>query len=281
MIQIVGFDDLLAPDVKRGRVKHPRWFRQKCQLSPEASLLLTAEDGPALFGIWCLLQQWAMRHSKRGGKFVTLSGEPMSVTEIAVLIGVPGRDHLVRACINRVTNLGWMQAMTDSTPTPEDVHEESIETPQELQGNSILEEKRGDETRPNSDLEDEAKNQNKARSRKIVKEMVDLMTNWKGSAPGILEARLIDSVVQMATESPVGENCPQIVCTALLRHAADSGVEYTTAESGKRYLTTMLDRWRIDGEIPDNVETEPDHLGDGPQPDDVPAFQEEWDAWES
>ena len=79
MIEIIDFNDFLPPDVKRGRVKHPRWFRQRCNLSSEAQVLLQSEDGPALFGVWCLIQAWAMRHPRRGGRFVFSNGTPRFV----------------------------------------------------------------------------------------------------------------------------------------------------------------------------------------------------------
>ena len=258
MISIVGFDEMLAPDVKRGRVKHPRWFRQKCQLSPEASLLLASEDGPALFGIWCLLQQWAMRHPKRGGCFATLGGSPMTVEEIAMLIGVPGREHLVRATIKRVTRLGWMtdhdESMGnprgihgESAGNPQGIHGESNDPPESLQENSTLEERRGEEKRGES--------RENVSEGKILRETADLMASWKGSPLGILEARVIASVVQEATESPVGDNCPQEACAALLRHAVGSGVDYSGPAAAKVYLDRLLNQWRIDGEIPSKLQT--------------------------
>jgi len=254
MIRIIGFDDYLAPDVKRGRVKHPRWFRQKCQLSPEAQLLLMAEGGPAMFGIWCLLQAWAMRHPKRGGVFACLTGEPLTYAEIAAMIGVPGNEHLVRATISRVSKIGWMAV--------DEVQTSSIETPDKLPTNSCLEERRGrgDERESISPREFDLseireENAEPLDGKKIAEEMVDLMRQWKGSSVGLLEARLIDSVVKEATESPVGENCPQRTCTALLRHAVGSGVNFQASGSADVYLKTLLKQWRTDGKIPDKIPT--------------------------
>lgn len=255
MIRIIGFDDYLAPDVKRGRVKHPRWFRQKCQLSPEAQLLLMAEGGPAMYGIWCLLQAWAMRHPKRGGVFACLTGEPLSYAEIAAMIGVPGSEHLVRATISRVSKIGWMSV--------DDVQTSSIETPDKLPTESFLEERRrrGDNNESISsrdvDLSEmREENSEPLDGKKIAEEMVELMRQWKGSSVGLLEARLIDSVVKEATESPVGENCPQRTCTALLRRAVSSGVAYQTPEVAEMYLKSLLGVWRDDGQIPEEVQTE-------------------------
>ena len=241
MIQITRFEKYLAADVKRGRVKNPTWFRQRCELSPEARVLVAGEDGPAIYGVWVLIQQWANQHPDCHGKFQMKNGQPMEISELATVIGIPGKEELVEATINRVSAIGWVEPWTSST-----------EAPTQVQTISTLEERRGEETTDNS-----SKTNTPTREFEIVPqasatsvENSDLVAKWKGSPSGLLESVFSGYVVKMTTESPIGENCPEKAAQALLTHAVESGEPFRNKEAAIRYLHGVWTEWKTDGKIP-------------------------------
>lgn len=260
MIEIIDFNDYLPPDVKRGRVKHPRWFRQKCQLSPEAQVLLQSEDGPALYGVWCLMQAWAMRHPKRKGRFVFSGGNPMDLHDLSTAIGVPGKTELVRATISRVMNMGWVKPWSKDGMPVETVHansildkrrEEDISSDLSISSSdsvSLLEENLVAREKKSQEVESKPEEPNPIEP---FRKMLALVADWKGCTPGILEARLVDSVIKTTTESPVGGNCPQTASLAVLRHAVESGIEYTSPVAAEHHCLGVLGQWRKAGEIPE------------------------------
>jgi len=275
MIEIIDFNDFLPPDVKRGKVKHPRWFRQRCNLSSEAQVLLQSEDGPALFGVWCLIQAWAMRHPRRGGRFVFSNGTPMELQDLSTAIGIPGKDNLVYATINRVMNMGWVKPWSSDGVPMEDFHknstldkrrEEDISSDQSNSSSnsvSLLEEnlvssREQKSQEVESKPEPERSDPKGANPIEPFRKMVALVADWKGCTPGILEARLVHSVIETTTESPVGGNCPQTASLAVLRHAVESGIEYTSPVAAEHHCLGVLGQWRQAGEIPEKWKHEND-----------------------
>ena len=252
MIQITKFDDYLAADVKRGKVKNPRWFRQRCSLSAEAQVLLAGDNGPAIYGVWVLLQQWANRHPRKSGKFQMGNGVPMDISEVSTVIGIPGQDDLVKSTINRVLAIGWAEPWT-----------KSMECPHKVQEVSTSEERRGEERREESskiNLAAREKIEVVPDSSASYRKIVDLVTKWKGFPSGLLEARLAASVIKMTTESPLGENCPQEAAQALLRHAVESGNPYISPNKASIYLHGIWDQWRNDGKIPSSSREAPQEV---------------------
>ena len=252
MIQITKFEKYLAADVKRGRVKNPTWFKQRCTLSTEAQVLLAGDDGPAIYGVWVLLQQWVNREPKRHGKFQMSNGVPMEISEVSTAIGIPGKDDLVEATINRVIAIGWAEPWTKSIEDPHRVHELSTS-----------EERRGEETReesPKINLAAREKIEVVPQASATSVENTDLVAKWKESPSGLLESVFSGFVVKMTTESPIGENCPEKAAQALLRHAIESGEPFYDKETAIRYLHTIWMEWRTNGKIPASSKETPQEV---------------------
>ena len=213
MIRILGFDAMLPADVRRGRVKNPQWFRCRCVLSPEAQLLLADPDGVTMFGVWNLIQAYSMRFPERSGSFVGKNQEPMSLDEIAVVIGIPDRTEALEKTIDRVHKLGWVEYLEER---PGDTLEDSRKIPGVGMENSSLEERRREKKREEKTREDY----------KIESNLLAELTKWTGITPGIREACLVRSVIEMIQESPDYEGCPEAAYTALIWQAMSQEIQY-------------------------------------------------------
>lgn len=107
-------DEYLSSEIKRGRVKSPRWFKVPVKITPESEELVHfhprgLEAGLALKGLWEEIQRWCMSHWKRGGRFVMNDGRPMTIDQIAHAIGMKEIEQkFLDESFDLLMRAGWL-----------------------------------------------------------------------------------------------------------------------------------------------------------------------------
>lgn len=110
-LRIPDFDSwYVRTDVRTGRIKSPTFFPCPCNPKSATETILDLDDGPAVLGVWTLIQAYAMREWRRGGWLISKDREPLSTRRIARAIGLLDRVDLVARTIEVVSarSVGWL-----------------------------------------------------------------------------------------------------------------------------------------------------------------------------
>lgn len=142
MIKIVDFEtDYFTSEMRRKKVKNPRWFKCPVNDSPEMQMILCCDPndktlGLAILGLWEQMQRWCVRNIKKMGCFVLKGGNPMNLSQIAYALHLEGDEQFVAKAIEVLVQVGWLEEIQCGlvlTPVEEDEPPPSPSPPRKKQ----------------------------------------------------------------------------------------------------------------------------------------------------